>query len=371
MKKYILILLTLISVISLAACGSKESDAENSVTKKNIETNADAGINSGSNEASDSNSREKKPETITVTAVDSQSQPVEIVVPYDPERIVVLDLASLDIIDSLGLEDRVVGLADSSNLDYLASYMENGKAINVGTVKEVDFEAIMACEPDVIFMGVRMSENYDALSEIAPVVRLVTNSEIGVVESTRQNAKTIASIFGKEDIVDDLFAGFDARIAALKEFAAGKTAVVGLCTNGGFNVLGNNGRCSLIGVEVGFDNLGNDTAASTGKSGNESAAGEAKSEGSNASAHGNEASFELIVALKPDYIFAMDRDAAVGTNGAKLAKEIMENELVMSTDAYKNGNLVILEHSAVWYVAEGGASALNIMLSDLETALLK
>ena len=66
----------------------------------------------------------------------------------------------------------------------------------------------------------------------------------------------------------------------------------------------------------------------------------------------------------------MDRDAAIGTDGAKLAQEIMENELVMGTDAYKNGNIVYLAHPAVWYTAEGGISALDIMLQDLESELL-
>lgn len=45
------------------------------------------------------------------------------------------------------------------------------------------------------------------------------------------------------------------------------------------------------------------------------------------SAHGNEASFEFIVEKAPEYIFILDRDAAIGTNGAKLAQEIMENAL--------------------------------------------
>lgn len=49
----------------------------------------------------------------------------------------------------------------------------------------------------------------------------------------------------------------------------------------------------------------------------------------------------------------------------------MENELVMKTDAYKNGNLVYLEHPAVWYTAEGSITALDYMLSDLEGVLLK
>ena len=54
---------------------------------------------------------------------------------------------------------------------------------------------------------------------------------------------------------------------------------------------------------------------------------------------------------------------------AQLAKDIMENELVQGTDAYKNGNLVYLEHPAVWYTAEGGIQAMDLMLQDLETML--
>lgn len=116
----------------------------------------------------------------------------------------------------------------------------------------------------------------------------------------------------------------------------------------------------MIGVEIGFNNLCSDMTSSGGGQGR-----------GNESAHGNESSFELLVALDPDYIFVLDRDAAIGTNGAQLAQEIMENELVMGTDAYKNGNLIILENPAAWYTAEGGITALDMMLGDLENALMK
>lgn len=49
------------------------------------------------------------------------------------------------------------------------------------------------------------------------------------------NAATIASMFGLEDKVDELMAGFDARIQTLADFAADKAAIVGMCTSGGFN----------------------------------------------------------------------------------------------------------------------------------------
>ena len=286
---------------------------------------------------------------MTLTALNAQKEPAEVAVPYDPQRIAILDMASLDILDALGVGGRVVGTADTS-LEYLQNYI-NDDISSLGTIKEADLEAVMAAQPDVIFIGGRLAKSYDALSEIAPVVYLATDSELGVVESVRQNAATIASMFGLEDKVDELMAGFDARIQTLADFAADKTAVVGMCTSGGFNVLGNDGRCSIIGREIGFENIGVDADIDT-------------------STHGNEASFEFVVEKNPDYIFVMDRDAAIQTDGAQLAQEIMENELVMGTDAYKNGNIVYLAHPAVWYTAEGGITALDIMLQDLESKLL-
>ena len=282
-----------------------------------------------------------------IKSFNGNKEEVNLEVPYDPERIAVLDMASLDILDNLGMGDRVVGSA-STSLEYLTDYVDNEKVANLGTIKEADLEAVMECDPDVIFIGGRLASSYDALSEIAPVVFLSTDSELGIVKSVTKNAETIASMFGLEDEVSKKTEGFDERIKALKKTAEGKTALVGMTTSGSFNLMGNDGRCSIVGREVGFENL---TAAES------------------TSTHGNEASFETVVEKNPDYIFVMDRDSAIGADGAQTAKEIVENELVMGTDAYKNGRIIYLEHPAVWYTAEGGITALNIMLSDLENAL--
>ena len=302
---------------------------------------------------SKSEASEEKPSVVTIKSLDGNKEEIDLEVPYDPQRIAVLDLASLDILDNLGLGDRVVGSA-STSIDYLSSYSENEDITNLGTIKEADLEAVMECEPDVIFIGGRLAASYDQLSEIAPVVFLATDTEAGLVQSVTNNATTIASMFGLESEVEEKVSGFASRIEELSKVAEGKTALVGMTTSGSFNLLGNDGRCSIIGKEVGFENL---TTESTEKG--------------STSTHGNEASFETVVEKNPDYIFVMDRDSAIGTEGAQLAKEIMENELVKETDAYKNGNIVYLENPAVWYTAEGGITALDTMLSDLENSLLK
>ena len=342
MRKILSIVLTGAMVLSLAACGSK---ADNKTT----DTDAGSSVTSVSeNEISET----EVPETITLTNRNGAGETVEVEFPYNPKRLAVMDLGAMDILDNIGYGDWIVGVSKGSSIDYLQGYVNDDSLLNLGNVKEADMEAVMESDPDVIFIGGRMSAIYEELVKIAPVYMVYTDTEKGVVESTEMNAKNIAALFGAEDKVDALVNDYNDRIDALKTFAEGKTAIVGMVNAGGFGLLGNDGRCSIIGNEIGFENVGVDADIDT-------------------SAHGNEASFEFVLDKNPDYIFAMDRDAAIGTNGAQLASEVLDNELINQTEAAKNGNVVVLEHSNVWYTAEGGITALGIMLSDLENALLK
>ena len=263
MRKLTGVLLAGAMAVSLAACGQAE---EKSNTSKKAEAEQ---------------TKEQTPENVTIKSFNGNNEEVDLEFPYDPERIAVLDMASLDILDNLGMGDRVVGSA-STSLEYLTDYVDNEEVANLGTIKEADLEAVMECDPDVIFIGGRLASSYDALSEIAPVVFLSTDSELGVVKSVTKNAETIASMFGLEDEVSKKIEGFDERIEALKKTAEGKTALVGMTTSGSFNLMGNDGRCSIVGREIGFENL---TAAES------------------TSTHGNEASFETVVEKNPDYIF--------------------------------------------------------------------
>lgn len=314
-------------------------------------------------------------QTMTVSGYNGAREKVTLTVPADPKRIAILDFAALDIIDNLGLGSRIVGTAATS-IDYLKKYADNPAIAKLGTIKEADMEAVLACRPDIIFIGGRLTSSYDTLSKIAPVFLLTKGADEDLFTSVRRNAETIASLFGMQKEISSLTDSFAARIAALKKAAEGKTAVIGLCTNGSFNVLGNNGRCSIIGNEVGFTNKGIAFAQQSErggeKGGNKGGKGGAEAKKQEAAApHGNETSFEFLVSADPDYIFVMDRDAAINAKGAKRAQDIMENELVKSTNVYKNGRIIYLAHPAVWYTAEGGITAFDIMLQDLESAVLK
>ena len=328
MKKLTAIILALTMALSLAACATET-----------IETTND------------------KPEIVTIQALNANKEMTDIEVPYDPQRIAILDMPALDIVDALGLGDRIVGSAQVT-IEYLTDYNpddSDGAIMKLGTVKTADLEKVAACEPDIIFIGGRLSSIYAELEAIAPVVYLAVDYEKGIVESTRQNAKTIASIFGLEERVDAMFDGFQPRIDALNAVLNGHDILLAMYNNNAMSIMDTRSQLNILAAELGGNNLG-ETVGDAEKA-----------------THGEDASWETIIDLNPEYIFVLDRSTATGAadEGIQGAKEVIENELIRELDCYKEGKIIyLIRHANVWYTSTGGVQALDTMLSDLETALL-
>ena len=326
MKKFMVYLMTMVIALAMAACGAEASP-------------------------------ESKPEMVSIQALNAEGELVDVEVPFDPARIAVLDMAALDILDALELGDRIVGSAKVT-IEYLSDYNpddSNGKITNLGTVKTADLERVAACEPDLIFIGGRLSSVYGELEAIAPVVYLAVDYEKGVVDSTRANARTIASIFGREGDVDDLFSGIQPRIDALQEVLNGKNVLLGMYNANTLGLMDTASQLNIIARELGANNLGESV-------------GEAQK-----ATHGEEASWETIVTLNPEYMFILDRSTATeaADQGVMGVREVIENDLIRQLDVYQNGRIVyFIDRANVWYTATGGIQALDTMLGDLENALL-
>ncbi|WP_424809670.1 iron-siderophore ABC transporter substrate-binding protein [Rhodococcus sp. 27YEA15] len=93
-------------------------------------------------------------------------------VPSDPQRIVVLDSASMDAVCALGLWERVVGAAtgvDSPQPSYLGTGISNIPSI--GPVSAPNVEAIADTKPDLILGSTPTSDDlYAKLGAVAPTV---------------------------------------------------------------------------------------------------------------------------------------------------------------------------------------------------------
>ena len=127
MKKMLSLALAGVMALSLMACSAQNG--------------GDSSENPSSPSSSQSDGKTQNvgaPESVTITSLNANKEAVELEVPFAPERIAILDMASLDILDALGVGDRVVGTADTS-LEYLQDYI-NDDIANLGTIKEADLK---------------------------------------------------------------------------------------------------------------------------------------------------------------------------------------------------------------------------------------
>ncbi|MFH9488516.1 ABC transporter substrate-binding protein [Streptomyces halstedii] len=88
-----------------------------------------------------------------------------------PKRVVVLDVGEFDNVVSLGV--KPVGYAPSEGDAAIPSYLEKdaGAPKNVGTINNLNLEAIAGLKPDLILGSqLRAADKYDELSKIAPTV---------------------------------------------------------------------------------------------------------------------------------------------------------------------------------------------------------
>lgn len=282
-------------------------------------------------------------ETITVT--DSRGQEE---VPLNPESVVVYDMGVLDTLDTLGV-DAVTGVAKGAAPSYLEKY-EGDDYVGVGDLFEPDLEAIPQTEPDLIIVGGRSSEMHDTLAKTfdLPVLDMSVD-ETRYLESSRENILTLASIFEKDDEAEQTLAEYDDRIAAFKKRAPGAGTGLVLMTSGGeVTAYSLNSRFGFVHDDFGV----------------EPATGEL---GDTESRHGEAVSFEFVRKVNPDLLYVVDRDAAIGETGES-AEEILDNELVRSTSAWKQDRVSYVDPEA-WYLVAGGLTSLGNIVAGLEESL--
>ena len=83
--------------------------------------------------------------------------------------------------------------------------------------------------------------------------------------------------------------------------------------------------------------------------------------------HGNVLTHEAIAEANPDWLFVIDRGAAVGDSGAS-AQATLDTPLVAGTRAWTSGQVVYLDPTPL-YIAGGGYTAMTRAIDQLTEAL--
>ncbi len=172
-------------------------------------------------------------ETVIVSVSDAAGEMIDVEFPKNPERIVALNLQTVDFLDALGMGDKIVGMIKESTIpEHLQKYVDNKDIVNVGGMKDVDMEAVMSLQPDVIFSSDRTKSKYKEFSMIAPTMSAYVDYTGNFMDGYKNLAKQHSAIFGVEDELDEILAEYDARIARIAEFAQDKTALLGIFAGG-------------------------------------------------------------------------------------------------------------------------------------------
>ncbi len=264
-------------------------------------------------------------------------------VPARPQRVVVFDLSSLDTLDALDV--KILGVAGKLFPKHLQKYAGQ-EYPKVGTLFEPDYEALNAANPDLIIVGGRSAAKYDELAKLAPTIDLsITDDDY--MGSARKNAATLARLFGKEDQAELRLNKLASSVEALKGKAqgAGKALII-LTTGGKMSAYGPGSRFGTLHTEFGLVPA---------------------VEGLKVGRHGEPVSFEFLAKTNPDWLFVVDRDAAIGESGTS-AKVLLDNPLVNGTTAAQKGQIVYLD-PANWYLAGGGLATLQAMTDEVSQAL--
>ena len=276
----------------------------------------------------------------SVTITDARG---EVEVPANPKTVVSFDYGVIDALDSMGIE--VAGLPKGSLPSSISKYNDD-KYAALGGLKEPDFEAVSALNPDLIIISGRQEDMYDKFAEIAPTIFLSVDGSKYIEDLTR-NLNVLGTIFNKEDVVEEKLATIQDKIEELSGAIKEKDvdALTMMVSEGELSVYSATSRFGIIYNELGMN---------------------ITDEKIETSSHGQKVSFEYLVEKNPEYLLVIDKGAAVGKEGT--AKSVLDNELVKSTDAYKNGNIIYLTSEA-WYTIAGGVNSTLTMLNDLEAIL--
>lgn len=261
----------------------------------------------------------------------------------NPQKVVVFDYGIADALDTMGVE---ITALPQSNVPAFLSKFKDSKYINVGTLKEPNFEKINEVKPDLIIISGRQADFYEEFKKIAPTIYMPIDNN-NYMASFKDNMKTLGNIFSKEEIVEKELKVIEDSVKALnqKATASSKNALIILANEGNLSAYGEVSRFGVIHNAFGFIPVDKNLEEST---------------------HGQSVSYEYIVEKNPDYLFVVDRNAVVG--GSANASKTLDNELIRTTSAYKNNQIISLDPE-VWYISVGGFTSTKKMVDEVHNAI--
>lgn len=278
----------------------------------------------------------------------------EITFKTNPRSVAIFTYDALDILDYVGLEKtsiQYLGLVKGSTIPtYLSEYMGDSYE-NVGTLFMPDWDKLDLFMPDLIILGARSSGAYDRLRNQFPSADILDLSITDgfYMEGFERNINYLKAIFPSiESDIEDTYQDILTKIDTIHHLSQHKNAMIVMINGSVYSTFGQISRYSVLYNQFGFT--------------------VSDQEMTTANRHGREIDHEYVYSINPEFLFLLDRGAAIGSSGA--INDFLQNNFIQQTVAYQQNHVYTLNPSA-WYIAFGGLHSTYQMIADLDAFVLE
>lgn len=318
-KSFLPKLTVLAAVFALALTGCQ--------SKSNNTTSTEASASeSAETTAAETTAAEAK--TVEVTDIHGT-----VTVPVNPKTVIALDNRTFETLSDWGIKlaavPKGVMPADSS-------YVADSEVQDIGNHSEPNLEIIAAADPELVIVGQRFSSYYVEIKKLVPNAAVVDLSfqiskEAGksgesFTNGLKDSTITLGKIFNKNEEAEKLNADFDQAIEKAKSAYNGTDKIMSVVVSGG-----DIGFSAPVSGRVWgplYEVFGWTSALEVS--------------GATSDHQGDDISVEAIAQSNPDWIFVLDRDAAISsTKDAVPAQDVINNSpALQNTTAITKGQVV-------------------------------
>lgn len=275
-----------------------------------------------------SDNRADKSVTVEITDVHGTVK-----VPVNPKNVVALDNRTFETLADWGIKlaaaPKAVMTADSP-------YVKDESVLDVGNHREPNLEIIAAADPELVIVGQRFATFYDDIKELVPNAAVIDlNFDVSenadspgenLVDGLKNSTIALGKIFDKNHEAKELTDSFDKAIENAKSAYNGKDTVMSVVVSGGS--IGFSAPYSGRVWGPMYEIFGWVPALEV--------------DGSSSDHQGDDISVEAIAQSNPDWIFVLDRDAAVSSaSEAVPAQDVIDNSPALkNTKAVSRGKIV-------------------------------
>ena len=246
--------------------------------------------------------------------------------PVPPKRVVALDNRSFELLDAWGV--KPVAAARALVPKTIPGLKDDESIVDIGNHREPNLEAIVAADPDVVVSGQRFRKYDQEIETLVPDAVLLEfeprEGEPFDRELIRQTLE-LGEVFGKQAEAEKVVEDFTKAIVRVREAYNPEQTVMGVNVSGG--------EIGYVAPGVGrvwgplFDLIGFTPALEIAGGTNDH--------------QGDDISVEAIADSNPDWILALDRDAAIKTDSPAALSVLTDSAALQNVTAIKENHVYV------------------------------